>query len=878
MSTRPSPPRVELLDAAVGIGTGRPRLSWTVSTEHDPWAQTAYEVELETLGATATSGRIEGGDSVLLPWPFESLVSRATARVRARVWGAGDTEPSEWGESSDIEVGLLEVSDWDARPIASPDEVPQEATVRFRREFVAEGEVVAARLYITALGVFQAELNGVSVGDDVLSPGWTVYSDRLRYSTYDVTSTIRQGANAIGMTVAEGWFRGRLGFRGGVRDIYGTDTAAIAQLELRYADGSVATIATDDSWRCGRGPVVSASLYDGETYDARLEQPGWSLPDFDDTDWASVQLLESVADRLVAPIGPPVKRHEVLRPTAIWQSPAGKTLVDFGQNISGRVRIHVRGEAGTRIEIKHAEVLEDGELGTRPLRLAAATDTYVLGGRADQVYEPLFTIHGFRYAQVDGWPGMLDPDDIAAIACYSAIGDDGGFECSHPGLNQLHANVRWSMKGNFVDIPTDCPQRDERLGWTGDIEVFAPTASFLADCAGFLGSWLQDLAVEQRILGTVPPYVPWVELIFPPMGTAAWSDAAVIVPWTLYEQYGDVGVLERQFHSMKAWVDHTTTLSSDSELWDQGFQFGDWLDPAAPPENPAAARTETALVATAYRAQSARLLSRAAAALGRHDDAAWYGALADRVVAAFNHEFVTPTGRLSSDAQTAYALALGFELLASPEQRERAGRRLRELVAAEGYRIGTGFVGTPLVCDALADGGHVDDLYFLLLQEECPSWLYPVSMGATTIWERWDSMLADGSINPGEMTSFNHYALGAVADFLHRRVAGRAPAAPGYRRILVSPLPGGGLTHASAYHRTPYGMATVAWRREAARLLVDVTVPPSTTATVVLPGIDSVDVGSGTHHFEVPYRPAADDPTGPPAPFRFEPPAPPIGT
>jgi len=875
MTPRPVGLRFEQRDQSLGIGTSTPRISWHLDETSPDWRQSNYEIECELNGQVLTSGPVESDQSVLVPWPFRPLRSREQASVRVRVNGSDASSRSEWSDRVVAEAGLLEASDWVAQPITNPS-ARSEQVARFRREFTLDESVVAARLYVSALGVYEVEINGTPIGTEVLAPGWTVYSHRLRYATHDVASVLRSGDNALGVTVAEGWYSGRIGFRGGVRNLYGDRTAAIAQLEVEYADGRRDVIATDTSWRCAQGPVTSASLYDGETYDARLRDSAWSTPDYDESDWSSVELLDPVADRLIAPTGPPISRHEEFRPVKIWESPSGVTLVDFGQNIAGRIRLRVDGPAGTRIDIRHAEVLENGELGIRPLRHAAAHDVYILSGNGHEEYEPSFTIHGFRYAGVTGWPGQLTADHLVAVACYSSIGTAGTFECSHSELNQLHRNVVWSMKGNFVDIPTDCPQRDERLGWTGDIQVFTPTAAFLADCAGFLASWLDDLAAEQQQLGTVPPYVPWVELVFPAVGAAAWSDAAVIVPCTLYEHYGDLELLERHYPSMKAWVDETTSMTSPSGLWDRGFQFGDWLDPAAPPDDPSAARTEAALVATAYRAHSLRLLTKAAEALGRDDDVAAYKALVEQVVAAFNHEFVTPSGRLSSDAQTAYALALRFDLLPTVEQRERAGRRLRELVAADDYCIGTGFVGTPLVCDALADTGHIEDAYYLLLQTKCPSWLYPVSMGATTIWERWDSMLADGSINPGEMTSFNHYALGAVADFLHRRVAGLAPAAPGYRHMHIEPMPGGGLVRASATHQTPYGEAAVSWTRINDRLILDVVVPPSTTATVRLPGAKAIEVGAGAHHFDHPFRPVEQDGTEPPVQARFVAPPEPI--
>ncbi len=763
-----------------------------------------------------------------------------------------------------IEAGLLEATDWSAVPICAPalDDDPQRP-LRFRHTFTAPSGIVSARLYVSALGVHVTEINGTSVGDSVLAPGWTSYNDRLLYETFDVTGLVRAGPNAIGVTVAEGWYRGRIGFDGGRREIYGGQIGPIAQLELHRADGSLELIVTDGSWRAAHGPHLSASLYDGETYDARLAEP-WSLADFDDSGWAAVEELPSVAARLVAPTGPPVRRIEELAPVSITASPAGRTLIDFGQNISGRLRITVQGSAGDRITLRHAEVLEHGELGVRPLRAAAATDVYVLSGSGVETWEPEFTIHGFRYAEVDGWPGELHPDCVRAVVCHSDMERTGHFECSHSNLQQLHDNVVWSMRGNFVHVPTDCPQRDERLGWTGDLQVFAPTASFLYDCSGLLDSWLNDLAAEQRQFGTVPVYVPWMRLNLPAIPTAAWGDAAVVVPWVLYEHFGDVDLLRRQYPSMRNWVDQVAGLAGADHLWNTGFQYGDWLDPATPPDEPSAARTDPGLVATAYHAHTARLLSRAAGVIGETEDRDHYSELAERVVDAFNAEYVTPRGRLASDAPTAYSLVLRFDLLRTDQQRQRAAGRLVDLLETEGFCIGTGFVGTPVICDALADAGYVDEAYHLLLQERCPSWLYPVTMGATTVWERWDSMLPDGSINPGEMTSFNHYAFGAIADFLHRVVAGLAPTAPGYQRMLVRPRPGGGLTSAGASLRTPHGDASIRWVRTGSELAADLLVPAGVSAVVDLPGAAPTEVGAGWHRLTSTVRPARDDPPRPP--------------
>jgi alpha-L-rhamnosidase len=866
----------------LGIGTASPPLSWRNETDRPGWSQTGYEIEIRSTGAgdpigsaVETTGRIASTEQVLVPWPAAPLASRQRRAVRVRVWGDIEdaaAEPSPWSEPLILETGLLEPADWTAQmispdlPLPENDDAP---AVLLRREFELPAAPVSARLYASALGAYELELNGRRVDDHVLAPGWTSYRHRVRYQSFDVTELLREGANAVGGWLADGWYRGRLGFQGGRREVYGPRAALLVQLEIHCADGSTVLLGTDPDWRSVVGPITATGLYDGERYDARNEKSGWSAGGFDDQDWAGVQVEEFDPARLVAPDGPPVRRTELLAPRTIGTSPSGARIVDFGQNVTGRLRIRVRGEAGRVIRLRHAEVLQDGELCVRPLREALATDEYTLRGDGPEEWEPRFTLHGFRYAEVTGWPGELTADDLDAVVCHTDMTRAGWFECSDPLLERLHENVVWSMRGNFVDVPTDCPQRDERLGWTGDIAVFAPTASFLYDSAGLLTSWLADLAAEQQELGTVPYYVPWVELLGPAVPTAVWGDAAVTVPWALYERYADAGLLRAQYPSMRAWVDQVAEIAGENWLWDTGFQFGDWLDPASPPDHPALARTDPHLVATAALAGSARILARIAEVLGEDADHRRYTELATAIGAAFNDEFVTPSGRLANDAQTAYAMALTGDLLEKAEQRERAGRRLAELVAADGYHVGTGFAGTPLICDALTGVGAEQTAYRLLLHPECPSWLYPVTMGATTIWERWDSLLPDGSVNPGEMTSFNHYAFGAVADWLHRTVAGLAPAAPGYRQVLVRPRPGGDLTRAAATHISPYGRIRVAWNRipggpEADRLEVELSVPPGVTARVELPSLsfEPLEVGSGQHRF----RCVLDEPTTEPVP------------
>lgn len=843
---------VEHQREALGIGAASPRLSWQVETSLPNWRQSAYAVACrgEIL-------RVESDQSVLIAWPFAPLAARERVEVRLQVWGV-DGSASEWSAPLFVEAGLFSPDDWSARFI-TPDwneDASQPQPLPFlRREFEVHSGVAQARLYITARGVYEAQINETVVGDQCFAPGFTVYSHHLRYQTFDVTGLLKPGRNAIGAVLGDGWFRGRFGYYGARRCIYGNRLALLVQLEIQYTDGSRQRLTTDDNWRAAAGPILASEIYDGETYDARLELGHWARAGYDDSNWRGVRIEHIDLSVLVAPVGPPVRRIEERLPVAVTTTSSGRILLDFGQNLVGRLRISVQGAPGTTITLRHAEVLENGTLALRPLRTAKATDRYTLRGGSSETWEPRFTYHGFRYAEVEGWPGAFDPAQVVAVICHSDMERTGWFECSDPLLNRLHENVVWSMRGNFFDIPTDCPQRDERKGWTGDIQIFAPTAAFLYDTAGFLQSWLEELSVEQQIgQGVVPFIVPNA----PPgriTPAAAWGDAAVIVPWVLYQRYGDVGILAAQFESMCAWVDTIARLAGESRLWDTGFQFGDWLDPAAPPDKPGDARTPACVVATAYFARSAELTARTAGILGHPEEQAHYHALAAEVRAAFNAAYVTPDWRLLGDSATGYALALEFDLLPGPEQRQRAGKSLAELVRANGYRINTGFVGTPLICDALFHAGDFDAAFRLLTERSCPSWLYPVTKGATTIWERWDSLLPDGSVNPGEMTSFNHYALGAVADWMQRTLGGLAPAEPGYRRLNIQPFLAAGLTCSRARHLTPYGMAECAWKIESGSLSVKVVVPPNTTASITLPGIDAqpIETGSGEFSWKIPY-------------------------
>ncbi|WP_394525517.1 family 78 glycoside hydrolase catalytic domain [Paenarthrobacter nicotinovorans] len=755
------------------------------------------------------------------------------------------------------------MTSWNASFIAPDSEF--DGSPRLRQEFTLDtghGDVLQATLLLSALGIVEAWVNGSPVSEDVLVPGWTSYEWRVRYAQYDVTELLGD-TTVIGIALGNGWYRGRLGWLE-MSNVYGKELGAFAELRVTFRDGHEQRLGTDSSWRAGPSPTTRNDFYDGQDVDARRYDDSWLLPGFESKNWVSVHPLDMDLGKLEPYVGPPVRRQEQISPVEVWTSPEGKLLVDFGQNLVGWVRAEVKGPAGSTVTLRHAEVLDGGELGTRPLRTALATDRFTLSGGAD-VFEPTQTFHGFRYIEVDGWPGgeesLRHTGGLTAVVIHSEMRRIGQFRSSNELLNKLHQNAVWGMKGNFIDLPTDCPQRDERLGWTGDIAAFAPSAAFLYDVKDFLRDWLRDLAIEQSHQnGIVPIIVPDIIKYFPedaglpPVeASAVWGDAAVWVPWTLWTAYGDSTILADQFDSMAAHARRVRSLLSPTGLWDTGFQFGDWLDPDAPPESPHEAKASPYVVATICAFRTAVIVADTAALLGDARASAEFRDMAERIRDGFTQHYLKD-GVIESDAATVYALAIMFDLL-SDADRESAGNRLAQLVAESGFRISTGFAGTPFVTDALTTTGHLDVAYRLLLQTENPSWLYSVTMGATTIWERWNSLLPDGTINPGGMTSFNHYALGAVVDWIHRTVGGLSPIEPGYGRVLVAPQPGGDITWAETRLHTPHGEASVYWEMDEELLRITTTVPRE--AVLRLPGRDDEIVPAGSYERVVPITPMA---------------------
>nr|WP_236632765.1 alpha-L-rhamnosidase [Bifidobacterium xylocopae] len=823
---------------------------------------------------------VDAGDNLLLAWPFAPLSSREEAVVTLLLQ---DCDGRDLGRSLErrFESGL-DVTDRIADfvgPSWSEVETDHRHLPLVRTEFGLPSRPKAARLYLSALGVVQAEVNGGRVGSDELTPGWTVYRDRLECWAYDVTDQLNKGANALGFWLGDGWYRGRLGFDGGMANFYGDRIGVFAQLEVEGEDGSITHIYSnswDRRWKTSMGPIVCSDLYEGETYDARLEEPGWSRPGFDDSAWAPVAEVPYDPSKIENPKLQAVRDQGKSEPVSITriggEGGCGSYLLDFGQNRTQRMRLHMHGlRKGAQVSIRHAEVLEqDGTLATRTLRRGQEHDLYTSDG-SDAWWEPRFTMHAFRYASIEGWPGELTTDDIDCRIYYSDMERTGWFSSSNEMLDKLHRNVLWSMRSNFVSIPTDCPQRDERMGWTGDIDLFAPTAAYLYDVQGFLSSWLKDVRIEQEKYGTVPFFAPFVPLGVwaKPCAIAIWGDAAVAVPWTLYMAGGDERVLAESWDLVSGWVEEVRGYLSPDGVWDRRpdyplGQLGDWLDPTAPPDDPTQAVTQKELVASAYFARSVDYASRMAQVLGMEDKCSDYKKLYERIVAGYHARFVDVSGsavRMTSDTQCAYAISVAFGLFdGNPRLKQGAGDRLAELVRESGGKVATGFAGTPFVLPALSETSHDSEAYSLLLSTDCPSWLYQVRMGATTTWERWDSMRPDGSINPGGMTSFNHYALGSVAQWMHERIGGLKALEPGWRTFEVDPRTGGGLTEGSTSHLTPRGLAESSWKLVDGELHLHLVVPAGSTARVmvgaVTSGVDrkAEDYGPGTHDLLIKRR------------------------
>ncbi|WP_440109520.1 family 78 glycoside hydrolase catalytic domain [Paenibacillus sp. QZ-Y1] len=828
----------------LGLDVKSPRLSWQLQSDRRNCIQSVYQIQLSLKEGfdqmVWDSGEQSSDQSIHVELEHFEPEPRTRYYYRVRAWD-GVGEESDWSETAYFETGLMDSDNkWQADWItARPTEENDTSCPRLRRQFELQQPVITARIYVTALGLYELHLNNTRVGEDYFTPGWTTYRKRLQYQVYDVTDLLQTGQNILGAYLGDGWYKGYLGWKK-EQKIYGTTSALLLELHIVYADGSEERILSNADWSATSSAICMSDIYMGETYDARMESD-WS--DSSQANGAQVEVLKYSKDIIVAQENVSVTKVEQLQPIAIRITPQGDRVIDMGQNMVGWVKFSIQGEAGQTVELHHAEILDhEGNFYTDNLRGAKQCIRYTLKGDGVETYEPHFTFQGFRYVKLIGFPEQVRLDHFTGVVLHSNMERTGQFTCSSPLVNQLHHNILWGQKGNFLDVPTDCPQRDERLGWTGDAQMFVRTASYLMNTAPFFTKWLRDLAADQGEDGGIPFFVPdlrsstsegWGDTSH---SSAAWGDAAVICPWTLYEMYGDRRLLAEQYDSMKRWVQYIHAQGDNPYLWNTGFHFGDWLGLDSKPDSYVGA-TDTDYVATAFYAYSVSLIKKTADVLGHTEDAAYYEQLHDNVVLAFRDEFVTPAGKIAVPTQTAHVLALHFDLLDSKD-RSRTIDQLGKLVAEAGNHLTTGFVGTPYLNPVLSDAGLHDLAYTLLFQEDYPSWLYQVTQGATTVWEHWDGIREDGSLWSADMNSFNHYAYGAIGEWLYRYVAGiRLDAKqPGFRIVHIEPQPGPGLDWVEASLDTLYGQVASSWHRhENNEMEIRVDIPANTSGTVRLP-------------------------------------------
>ncbi|MBT3389016.1 MAG: family 78 glycoside hydrolase catalytic domain [Chloroflexi bacterium] len=914
--------RCESLQNPIGIDTKQPQLSWKLIAKRHGVLQSAYQVQ---VSKTITwdefvwdSGKVLSDNSIAVKYVGQALESRQRYFWRVRIWDENDS-PSGWSMVAFWEMGLLNPNDWAAHwiepeqdaakpeppinmfqnlgtisPQPDADYARLNPAQYLRKEFSAQKTVAKARIYATAHGIYQLSLNGARIGDIELAPEITAYDSYLQYQTYDVTKMLATGKNVLGAILGDGWYRGRIGLPGDSCQ-YGDKLALLLKLEIEYEDGSRETIISDESFKSSTGALVYADLFIGERYDATLENTGWDRLGFEDSAWKNVNTANFGYNNLVAQYGEPLRIVQEIKPVAIIKTPNGETVVDLGQNIHGKIRMSVQGTTKTEIVLDHAEMLDaDGNFMQQIRgRNKDQRDVYVCKGEDVEVYEPFFTTHGFRYVRITGYPGEPTVDDFIGLVIASDLRESGSFTCSDERINQLQENIRWSQTGNFVSIPTDCPQR-ERAGFTGDAQVFIPTACFNMDVHAFFTRWLRNLQIEQREDGQVPATVPYwrsyIEMFTPIQGgahtSAGWGDACIIIPWTLYQSYGDERVLAENYATMLRWLDYVRQeaesgiperlgeLSADARerqkhLWNTGFHFGDWLIPSLTGgySNPFdAANATKEVVASAFYAYSTELMTQIAAVLGKEDDEQRFAELNEKIRSAFAKEYLGDDGSLPAHYQGMYVMALKMKLMPA-EMRLPVTEQLVGLIAENGYRLDTGFVSVPYLLDVLSENGRQDVAYKLLFQTQCPSWLYEVVRGATTIWETWDAIAPNGEVT---LASFNHYAFGAVGDWLYRHVAGLDKAQAGYKHIVIHPHPDEHLTHTKATYQSVYGEIVSGWELEDGLLRVDAKIPPNTTATLRLVGANGqlvaselpttqsgndllVEVGSGTYRFEYPY-------------------------
>lgn len=883
--------RCNYLKNPLGTDLRKPRFSWMLLSDTPRTIQSAYQIQVGLSSDFSNlmwdSGWVKSDDSIQINYHGPSLDSMTKYYWHVRVQDTNESV-SGWSKTRQWETGL-KAGDWRAKWIEPEKAVEQKAfkpACYLRKRFEAKAHIKTARLYITSHGLYEVYLNGKRIGDQVFTPGNTSCAHRLQYQVYDVLSLLQAAENCIGVILGDGWYRGSINVHSD-RNSHGEKLALLCQLKITYIDDREEWICSDGSWKTKTGPILKSDLKDGEIYDARLEQDGWNEADFTDDDWQPVNIASFSFQNLIPSEGSPVRKMETFNPEKIITTPKGETVIDFGQNIAGYAIMKVQGEAGITVKLQYSETLDENGnftltyLGTGtgfpPL---LQRDEYTLRGKSVEIYEPHFTVHGFRYVWVDGYPGEVNADHFTACAIYSDMGETGRFECSNPKLNQLHQNVLWSQKGNFLDIPTDCPTR-ERAGWTGDAQIFVHAGSLLMNDAAFFAKWIKDVSAEQYKNGLIRNFVPaappektsWVLSILE--GSAGWGDAVVIIPWTIYQMYGDKTILEDEYESMKRWVEfergnaekthwlkkinptywfNAQRRSRQRYIWDTRYHWGEWLEPDIPLNAVAKSLIKNVIfsdpiVASAYYAYSCHLLAMIAKVLGKNKDAEEYGTLAEKCKHAYIEEFIRPDGSMTvyPEKQAPYVRALAMGLY-SESLRPKLEAKLVERVEKGNRHLGTGFLSTPFLCNVLSEIGRHDLAYAILQQEDHPSWLYAINHGATTIWEDWDGINEQGVPN----ASLNHYSKGAVVSWFYEYMCGIQldPEYPAYKHFFLKPQPGGGFTYAKASFESMYGQIQSGWEKMDAGIKYSFTIPANTRATVTFENVKSFAQVNEVDHFK----------------------------
>lgn len=824
--------RCEYQKNPIGIDVKIPRLSWQIESNKKNVLQKSYHIQCADDDSFSKqnmlwdTGFIDSKMSNNIIYDGKKLP--AFTRVYWRVAVETNKGNTNFCDAAYFETGFLNTK-WAGSFITSAKKFNTNGPCPvLKKKFILDEIPISARLYITAFGLYQAHINEQSVNQDILAPGWTSYNNHVMYQTYDVTDMLIKGENLITAVLGSGWYKGSFAMRYRM-NFYGDTAALLSQLIVSFRDGRTKIIKTDESWKSGNGGILYSEIYDGESYDARIEDKHRSESY---EQWENAVVYNKNKDiKIVGQNTPGVRVIDEISPVEIIITPKGDTVLDFGQNMVGWVKVSASGKSGDEIYLLHGEIMLQDEFYNVNMRTAKTEAKYILNGKGEETFEPHFTFFGFRYVKLEKYPGEVLLENFKGMVISSNLEYSGEFKCSNDKVNRLFQNIIWGQKGNFVDVPTDCPQRDERLGWTGDTQVFAATACYNSLSAPFYEKWLKDVVYDQFPNGAIPYVIP--DILFDTRACSAWGDAGVIVPSVHYKFYGDKSVLKRQYDSMRKWVEYIRAQGESETLWDTGFHFNDWLAQDGYGQSKTHGATPVHLVSTAFYYNSVSLLKDAAAILDYAKDVKEYSMLADLIKKSFNEEFVTPNGRVSGETQTAYTLALHFGLLYDTSI-FKAAYHLAELVRREKHHITTGFLGAPYIAHALSDNGYNEDAYRLLLNEEFPGWLYQVNMGATTIWERWDGLMPDNSINLGGMNSFNHYAYGAIGQWLYQTVLGIIPN-NGFQEFIIAPKPCGLLKNAQGGLDTLYGRIDSSWELRDDIIELEFTIPCNTTADVCLP-------------------------------------------